>query len=91
MNDRIRDPNSMVWMSAFGRLLPDAVNSRNRPNPASGERQVSGTPSGIRGRLTRGLLAIVGAETVFARKLRRLANVVVLSVDFQSTLTSIRR
>jgi hypothetical protein len=38
MNDRIRDPNSMVWMSAFGRLQPAAAKltpeDRSRPQPA---------------------------------------------------------
>jgi len=25
MNDRIRDPNSMVWMSVFGRVATEAI------------------------------------------------------------------
>jgi hypothetical protein len=53
------------YKTAKSRLHRKGVFQQNRPNPASGERQVSGTPSGIRGCLTRGLLAIVGAETVF--------------------------
>jgi len=57
--------------------IPPVVNGRYR-----------GTQSGIRRYLTRGWSVL---KQFFARKLRRLASVVVLSFDIQSTLTSIRR
>ena len=53
----VNDRSWPVWSPRW-RLRPPT----RTPNPASGERQVSGTPSGIRGCLTRELLAIVDAD-----------------------------